>query len=121
MNSNLIYLFTSIGLGAAGQILLKLAVNRLGEINLGWPHTINTIIHIFTNLWIIGGILCFVSSMLLWIKVISDMELSRAYPTVSLSYLIVFVLSVILFNESVNSGKVVGLILVAAGVYFLHS
>ncbi len=120
MNSNLLYLFVSIVLGASGQVLLKFAVNRMGQINLAWPQTLNTIIHIFTNPWIITGILCFVSSMILWIKVISSMELSKAYPSVSLSYIIVFVFSVFLFNESVSSGKIVGLLLVSLGVYFLH-
>lgn len=120
MNSNLVYLFVSIGLGASGQILMKFAVNRIGQINLSWPHAINTLIQIFTNPWIITGIFCFVTSMILWIKVISNMELSKAYPSLSLSYIAVFILSVILFHETVTSGKVVGLLLVSLGVYFLH-
>ncbi len=120
MNNNLIYLFISIFLGAGGQVLLKYAVTRMGQVDLAWPQTINTIIHIFTNPWIITGVICFVSSMILWIKVISNMELSKAYPSVSLSYIIVFVFSILLFNETVSSGKIVGLILVSLGVYFLH-
>lgn len=120
MSSNLIYLFISIALGASGQVLLKFATNRLGEINLVWPHTIDTIIHIFSSPWVLTGIFCFVSSMVLWIKVISSMELSKAYPSVSLSYIVVFIFSVFLFNESISPGKIVGLLLVSLGVYFLH-
>lgn len=120
MNSNLLFLFASIVLGASGQILLKFAVNRMDQINLAWPNTINTIIHIFTNPWIMTGILCFVSSMVLWIKVISSMELSKAYPSISLSYVIVFIFSIYLFNEAISPGKIIGLILVLAGVFFLH-
>ena len=69
---------------------------------------------------IITGILFFVSSMILWIKVISTMELSKAYPSVSLSYVVVFVLSIFLFSETVSPDKIIGLILVSAGVYCLH-
>ncbi|MDD3269841.1 MAG: transporter, partial [Syntrophomonadaceae bacterium] len=85
MNSNLMFLLSSVILGAVGQVLLKMGVNHLGRINLNWPALIPTIFDIFTNIWIITGICCFVSSMILWIKVISGMELSKAYPSVSIS------------------------------------
>ncbi len=120
MNSEYVFLFLSIALGACGQVLLKFGVNSIGKINLAWPQIMATISHIFTNVWIIGGITCFVSSMILWIKVISTMELSKAYPTVSISYILVFLLAVLLFNETVSSAKILGLIMVSAGVYFLN-
>jgi len=120
MRMELAFLFSSILMGACGQILLKCGVNRLGQIDLSRTEIINTIFHIFTNIWIVTGILFFVSSMILWIKVISTMELSKAYPTVSLSYIIVFILSVFLFSETVSPDKIIGLILVSAGVYCLH-
>lgn len=121
MNNNLMVLFSSIILGALGQVLLKLGVNRIGQIDLSWPSLLHTLLNIFTNLWVITGIFCFVSSMILWIKVISNMELSKAYPSVSLSYIIVFLISIFIFNETASSSKIVGLILVALGVYFLQA
>jgi len=121
MNSNLLVLLISVFLGACGQLLLKLGVNRIGAIDLNWPVVVQTLFNIFTNLWVVTGIICFVTSMILWIKVISNMELSKAYPSVSLSYIIVFIFSVVLFHESVSSSKVLGLALVSAGVYFLQA
>jgi len=120
MRVDLIWLFVSVFLGACGQILLKFGVNQLGSINMGKTEIIQTLFRIFTNVWIDVGIICFVTSMVLWIKVISTMELNKAYPTVSLSYIIVFIFSVVLFHESVSMDKVVGLVLVSAGVYFLN-
>lgn len=120
MNGNLIFLLASITLGASGQILLKSAVNRMGQIDLTWPNTFNTILHIFSNPWTISGIFCFVASMVLWVKVISGMELSKAYPSLSLSYVIVFLFSVFLFKESISSWKIIGVSLVSLGVYFLN-
>jgi multidrug transporter EmrE-like cation transporter len=58
--------------------------------------------------------------MVLWIRVISNMELSRAYPSVGLSYCLVFISSVVIFKETVNLNKIVGLISILFGVYFLH-
>jgi len=121
MNSNLVFLLASVFLGACGQLLLKLGVNRIGDIDLSWPAVVQTLLSIFTNLWVMTGIVCFVTSMILWIKVLSKMELSKAYPSVSISYIIVFVFSVILFNESVSFAKILGMVLVSIGVYYLQA
>jgi len=120
MSANYIYLFASIFLGACGQVLLKYGVNQLGRISLAHSELFRTLFGIFTNLWIDTGIVFFVTSMVLWIKVISTMELSKAYPSVSLSYLIVFLFSIVLFHETVTVDKIMGVFLVAAGVYFLN-
>lgn len=120
MRVELAVLLVSVALGAVGQVILKYAVNGMGEINLGWPQVVNTLLRIFTNGWIVLGVFCFVTSMVLWIKVISNMELSKAYPSVSLSYIIVFVLSVVLFKENVTVMKTAGIVLVSMGVYFLQ-
>ena len=120
MRADYIWLFMSIFLGACGQVMLKLGVNQLGQINLNRAEIFHTIISIFTNIWVVCGTVFFVTSMILWIKAISNMELSKAYPSVSLSYLIVFLFSVFIFHESVSLDKVVGLVLVTAGVYFLN-
>jgi len=121
LKAQLLWLFSSIFLGAGGQILLKYGVNQMGEIDLSRTGIIFTILNIFTNLFVISGICFFVASMILWIKVISTMELSRAYPSVSLSYIIVFLFSIAVFDESVTAGKMTGMILVIAGVYFLNT
>jgi multidrug transporter EmrE-like cation transporter len=113
-------LFIAIFLGASGQILLKYATERMGEINLEWSAIPFTLLNIFRSPWIITGICFFVASMILWIKVISTMELSKAYPSISLSYIIVFVFSVLLFKETVTLTKVIGMVLVSIGVFFLQ-
>lgn len=120
MKAGLILLFISVFLGACGQLLLKFATLKMGEISLEWsaiPYTLN---QIFRNPWILTGILFFASSMILWIKVISGMELSKAYPSISISYIIVFVFSILFFKETVTTSKVLGFSLILSGVFFLH-
>lgn len=120
MRADILYLLVSIFLGACGQVILKFAASRLGEIELIWPQIIATLWRVFTDSWVVVGIVFFVLSMILWLKVITQMELSRAYPSVGLSYLIVFLLSVAVFHESVTWQKVAGLVLISMGVYLLH-
>ncbi len=120
MKAGLILLFISVFLGACGQLLLKFATLKMGEISLEWPAIPYTLMHIFRNPWVLTGILFFISSMVLWIKVISGMELSKAYPSISISYIIVFLFSILFFKEAVTATKIVGFFLILAGVFFLH-
>jgi multidrug transporter EmrE-like cation transporter len=119
ISSNYIWLFTSIFLGACGQLMLKFGTNQLGQIILSPPQIIDTLIRIFTNLWVFSGIIFFVSSMILWIKAISVWS-EQSHQTVSLTYLMVCSDVSALFHESVSLDKVLGMVLVCAGVYFLN-
>ena len=120
LGSRFIILFVSILLGACGQLLLKFGVNNMGGVNLAWKNLIPALWGILSNGWIILGIMCFASSMVLWLKVISNMELSRAYPSVSLSYVIVFFLSIALFNEGITLPKIGGMISILVGVFLMQ-
>jgi uncharacterized membrane protein len=53
---------------------------------------------------------------LFWMAALSKFELSFAYPFMSLSFVLVFILSVFLFNDSVTLYKVVGLVLIVLGI-----
>jgi len=112
-------LFSILG-GSCGQILLKYTAGRLGDFSLEWTALPYSVLEIFTNGWVLFGVFCFVASMVLWIKVISGMELSRAYPSAGLSYILVFTFSMVLFKENITLSKVAGLALILAGVFFLH-
>lgn len=120
MRPDVFVMLCSITLGAFGQLLLKVAVDRMGGVDLSLQHLLTTVGKLVTNGWLITGVMMFVISMLLWLKVISSSELSRAYPSVSLSYLIVFLFSIILFKESITVNKVVGIFSILFGVFMMH-
>ncbi len=107
-------------MASCGQILLKFATGRMDEIRLEWAAIPTTLSTIFLNPFVIIGTFLFVTSMVLWIKVISTMELSRAYPSIGVSYVIIFAFSVLFFRETVTSAKVLGIILISGGVVLLH-
>ena len=71
---------------------------------------------IFSIPEIIIGFACFGISAVLWLVVVSRMEVSYAYPLVSISYIIVLVVSYFWFGEQVTVGRVVGVLLICSGV-----
>jgi drug/metabolite transporter (DMT)-like permease len=56
------------------------------------------------------------AAALCWMLAISRLELSHAYPFVSLSFVLVLLLSALFFGESVSTEKLLGVTLIIAGV-----
>lgn len=117
---NYILLFFTLIATVGGQTILKFWVKTLyfpknfssGEIfsfitlSLINKYTIASVL--FTSIWIIT-----------WLMVIQRMKLSIAYPFMSLSYVIVFLLSYFVFKENINFYQIIGLFFIILGVIFL--
>ena len=101
----------SILMGVTGQLCLKAGVSG-GGINMFSLEFFK----LFLRPLVIGGFLAYGISSLSWLMVLSRTELSYAYPMVALAYVFVFVLSWILFKEHITWPRIVGMILICAGV-----
>ncbi len=113
-----ILLIFSILVGSCGQIMMKLGVNSIGGVSLhGAPE--QALIHIFTCPYIIAGLFCVGISMLLWLTVISKLELSFAYPIVALSYIIILLFGWLALSERINATRIAGIGCIMAGVVLI--
>lgn len=101
-----------------GQIVLKWRVSNIQ----GLPESLNDklwvlLTHTFTDIYIISGFVAAFIASLCWMGAISKFELSYAYPFMSFAFVIVMLFSFILFDEQLNVFKVVGTLLIIAGIY----
>lgn len=99
--STLLMLLASIALATTGQLLLKAGVDVIGAATGGLGiGDIGTLIGgIFTNWRLIAGLGLFGMSSVFWLLTLSRLELSTAYPFVSLSYLLILGFSVVALGE----------------------
>ena len=111
---NLALIFTSILLGAMGQILLKKGMLVYGAVDASriWSQ----IFHVLMVPHILIGLVCFSGSFVLWLSVISRNEISYAYPMVSVSYVIILAVSAYWFKEQVTAVRILGVALILSGV-----
>ena len=65
---------------------------------------------------IVLGLFLYGVSTILWIMALKKVELSYAYPMVSLGYVFVFIASYFMFNESINGLRMGGAVLIMAGI-----
>ncbi len=110
-------ILTSVLLGAAGQILLKMGALRLGPTGdvglLLW--------RIVTSPPILAGFGLYAVASVLWIVVLSRAPLSLAYPMLSLGYVIVLLASAYVFGETIPVVRVAGILAIVAGLILVSS
>ncbi|MFC0213937.1 cation/cationic drug transporter [Paenibacillus chartarius] len=111
------FAFSSILLGAAGQVLMKLGTNKLGGEMM--PSLVPMLRAMLTSPFIMAGLMCYGISAVLWIFTLSRLPLSQAYPLVAAGYVIVFVFSVFVLKETVTAAKLGAMLLIVAGVVVL--
>ncbi|HET7396136.1 MAG TPA: EamA family transporter [Gammaproteobacteria bacterium] len=110
---------TGVMLNAAAQLLLKAGVTRVGEIKL----TLNTILSAGWKLafepHILGGLTCYVISVVVWILALSRVQVSIAYPMLSLGYVVTAVAAWWLMGESLSAIRITGIAVIIVGVYLV--
>lgn len=105
----------SILLIAVAQVLLKMGVQSACSPKL----SASAIVPLLTDTKFLAGIAAYGLSLLLWLHVLSQLEVSRAYPLVSLGYIITMVIAYLWLGEPLSVGKAVGTTLIVVGVFLI--
>ena len=115
--SSLLLILINIPLGVAGQFLIKQAINHIGSYS-NMP--IATFLYkAFTAPMILLGLFLYVLSSVLWVMILSKVDLSIAYPLLSLGYILILFLSWAFLHETISPVRLAGVVLIIAGVYFV--
>lgn len=111
-----IYILGCIVFTVYGQLVLKWRMNLKGALPEALDDKLVFMAKLFLDPWLISGFGAAFVASLFWMAAMTKFELSFAYPFMSLSFLIVFILSIWLFGEAFTWGKLIGLSMVVAGL-----
>lgn len=110
---------TGVLLNAIAQLALKASVSDTGIINLDLNSLLTSAGSLASNLWLWLGLICYAISVVVWILALSRVDVSIAYPMLSIGYIVNAVAAWHLFDEPMNPGKVIGIGVIIVGVYIL--
>jgi multidrug transporter EmrE-like cation transporter len=82
------FILTGIFLNAIAQLLLKKGTNAIGAIHLTADNWFSIGVQLATQLPIIGGLTCYVFSVVVWIIGLSRVDVTIAYPLLSIGYIV---------------------------------
>jgi multidrug transporter EmrE-like cation transporter len=103
-------------LNAGAQLLLKAGVRQIGEFAFTTDNILPVGWSIATNIPILGGLTCYVVSVVVWILALSRVEVSIAYPMLSIGYVVNALLAWWLFGEAVTAQRMAGISVIIVGV-----
>jgi multidrug transporter EmrE-like cation transporter len=107
---------TGVLLNAIAQLLLKAGANRLGMLEFAPERLIQQGLALATNLPILGGLACYAISVIVWITALTKVEVSVAYPMLSIGYVVNAALAWYLFGEAVTPMRLIGIAIIIVGV-----
>ena len=106
-------------LNAAAQLLLKAGTNRVGEFAFVLENLAPIGARLASSPFILGGLACYVVSVVVWILALSRVPVSVAYPMLSVGYIVNAVAAWMLFGESLTAQKLVGIGFIVIGVFLV--
>jgi len=102
-------------LSTLSQLLIKLTSERLT--GSGWIWLGNTL----TSRWMIAVLGVEIALFFIWMRVLTELDLSKAYPLSAISYILVLATGWLVFGESISRLQLVGSGLILAGVWVVST
>ena len=104
-------------IGVIGQILLKKGMLIVGQFDFSaLDQLLPQFIKAFLNPYVFMGFVFYFLSSLFWMVVLSKVQLSVAYPLLSLGYVFVLIASWFLFKEPITMIRWLGVLVIICGV-----
>ena len=107
--TTLLVAITSIGFSVLAQFLLKSGIGGIPFEGTA------TLFNMFKSWKILAGFVCYSIAALIWLRVLVDWDVSKAYPMMGLGFVISLLVGV-LYGEMVTTSRIIGIAIIFIGV-----
>lgn len=111
-----VWVLATVLLTVYGQLVFKWQIDEAGSLPPATGAKVEYAVRLLLNPWVISVFAAALIASLTWGAALTRFELSFAYPFMSLSFVLVLLLSVALFAETLTVAKLVGVALIVAGL-----
>ena len=108
-----------VTLNAVAQLLLKKGMITIGQFAFSGRDILKIAPTVALNPYVVGGLVSYVLSVGLWMLVLSRVDVSVAYPFLSIGYIIAAFGGWLFFSEDLSIARMVGIALICVGVVFV--
>lgn len=103
-------------MGIVGQTMLKHGMNQMGPLSLSGGSVPGIVLQIVRSPFVIGGLLIYGFGTFFWLVTLSRIDLSVAYPFVSLNHVLLFFIGWLILRESVTPLRAAGVAVICVGM-----
>lgn len=119
MNKYIPLILAVVTTNAVSQILLKHGMNTIGKFDFGGDSLRGMLPIVALNPYVVSGLAVLVFSMGLHLMALSRVDLSFAYPFLSVSYVLVLLAGYFWFGETIGASRITGIALICVGTFFV--
>jgi multidrug transporter EmrE-like cation transporter len=112
----IVFILIATVLGVTGQLMLKHGMGQMGPLQVSVDTFLPTVWRMMTAPFVVGGLLIYGFGTFFWLVTLSRLDLSYAYPFVSLNIVIIFFFSWLIMREDINPLRAAGMIVICAGI-----
>ena len=98
------------------QLCVKAGLARAGGVELSAARGISSLLHLLRQPLLWAGVALTGVAAVVWFEVLSRLSLSVAYPFLGFSYVLMLVATRLLYHEPVPLPRLLGALLISAGV-----
>jgi multidrug transporter EmrE-like cation transporter len=119
MNRYFPLILLGVLLNAAAQIVLKQGMRAIGSFSFTLDNIVPIGIRVASNPFVLLGIGFYGISVVVWLMVLSRVDVSYAYPMLSIGYIVAALAGKALFGEPVDAIRWLGILTICFGVYLI--
>ncbi len=119
MNRYIPLILIGVLLNACAQIVLKQGMRVIGHFSFSMENFFPILFKAGLNPFILAGLFCYVLSVIVWLMVLSRVEVTFAYPLLSIGYVVTAFAGYLFFDENMNFTRWSGVIIICLGVYLI--
>lgn len=109
------YIFGTLFFTVYGQVILKWRLNSLGALPEKLMDKVLFLLKAILDPYIFSGFASAFLASICWMAAMTQFEITKAYPFMSLAPALVFIVGILFLGETFTIGKVIGLLLIIAG------
>jgi multidrug transporter EmrE-like cation transporter len=109
-------ILSGVVLNAVAQLLLKAGTNAVGRFEFVAQNIGPVGLRLALEPHILGGVFCYFVSLIVWVMGLSRIDVSIAYPMLSLGYVLNAAAAWYLFGESLGPMRIAGIGFIIFGV-----
>jgi drug/metabolite transporter (DMT)-like permease len=114
--STMLVIGCSLVLSVIGQALLKYGMGQMGPLSIDLASLPQIAWQIAISPYVIGGLLVYGVATFFWLITLSRVDLSVAYPSLSLTQVLVLGVAWLILREQISPLRVAGVLVICLGM-----
>lgn len=116
----IIWVLACVMLGVSGQISMKHGMGNVGAVeSTKQLFSPSNLIRMFSNPYVLFGVFLYASSSILWLGALSVLDISLAYPLISIGYILAALAGLFIFGEKIASVRWLGVLFILGGCFLI--